>query len=126
MSPAPHLYIGIGTYVVTLTAMNGNCSHTFTDTVTIIVGMNDPVSNSGIAIHPNPANGMTSVQFSLDQSTAVLQVINEMGQVVTERIVSAQGNVYKEDLDLNGLAAGMYTVHLKSATQSLYARLIKL
>lgn len=83
------------------------------------VGVQEVVTNLGnaLSVYPNPAHGSATVQVQLPQSVrggAALRLVlvNAQGQVVGEQGAADGDNV----LDLSGIGAGLYYVHLASGT----------
>ncbi len=82
------------------------------------VGVQELVTNLGnsLAVFPNPAHGSTTAQVQLPQSmrgkALRLVLVNAQGQMALEQTATEGSN----SLDLSGLAAGLYFVHLANAT----------
>lgn len=89
------------------------------------VGQNSSISANNSSIYPNPAKNSVVVGLNLAASSKVqIQVMNTMGQVV--RTVSAQGQTGANavNVDLSGLATGMYMVNIKVDNASSTKKLI--
>ncbi|MBK8846297.1 MAG: T9SS type A sorting domain-containing protein [Bacteroidetes bacterium] len=61
-----------------------------------------------IIIKPNPASKIITVNFETGNSTAVLKVINTMGQTVFEKQLIGDDGIYEEQLDVSRFINGIY------------------
>lgn len=120
-----HAYAANGTYTVTLTAINGNCTDEVTFEVVIAVGIEELMGLEEIVLYPNPTNSNTSISFS-SQSTeeATITVINQLGQVVLSNTIEIENGKNKVELATAELANGMYTVTVQTAKGQLNRKLI--
>jgi hypothetical protein len=85
-------------------------------TVTITgVWISSIESDLNFDMFPNPSNGTVALQFSAESKDVYqLNIFDLSGKnVYSERLTSATGSVQKQ-LDLNGLAKGVYTLRLNS------------
>jgi PKD repeat protein len=95
-----HAYAANGSYTVTLTAINGNCSDVTTFTVNIAVGL-DELPGVALSLVPNPAT--TSFNVSLTgASLELVTVIDAFGRTVL--------NATQSEINLGQVANGMYQV----------------
>ena len=85
-------------------------------TPTVITGVaeNNVNSVNNSYIYPNPTNGNAVVSVYLANSSKVqLQVMNTIGQVVKTAAVQGQAGANTINIDLGGLASGIYLVNVK-------------
>ncbi|MBI4947296.1 MAG: PKD domain-containing protein [Bacteroidetes bacterium] len=110
MNPA-HSYTSTGTYTVTLSAFDGNCSDTINKTI-MVVNSNPLFANEHSPQYSSVAviyeSGEVFLLFSLDKKTQVnISVYNMIGEKI-----SSQSNLYVKDekikLNLPTLSAGIY------------------
>ena len=81
---------------------------------TVTIGMKENNTDVIYRIYPNPATDNLSIDYTLNNSSNVTYtIINNMGQVVTEKELGtlAAGN-HKENIDVSNLAAGIYMITL--------------
>ncbi len=64
-------------------------------------------------VYPNPTQGDITVSFPNAQENTSVEVLNMNGQVVTSSVVNGSQSV---ELGTTGLASGMYTVRVQTAT----------
>ncbi len=124
-----YTYSADGTDTVMLVVLNGSCPpDTFFQVITIFTsGINDIASINGITVLQNSSMDKATVLFNSDQPKAVLQVINSLGQVIFERNIFAKGNRdFKEEIDMSGLASGVYSIHIINSARDFSKKLIKL
>ncbi len=95
-----HAYAANGSYTVTLTATNGNCSDVTTFTVNIAVGL-DELPGVALSLVPNPATTSFNVALT-GASLELVTVIDAFGRTVL--------NSTEATINLNQVANGMYQV----------------
>jgi len=95
-----HAYAANGSYTVTLTATNGNCSDVTTFTVNIAVGL-DELPGVALSLVPNPATTVFNVVLT-GASLELVSVIDGFGRTVL--------NSTEATINLNQVANGMYQV----------------
>jgi hypothetical protein len=70
--------------------------------------------NGSIAIFPNPAKDVLTVQLHLPKGAISLQIIDAMGRMVKTVTLQSPGSTVSTAIDVNGLAAGQYYLHAGS------------
>jgi len=95
-----HAYAANGSYTVTLTATNGNCSDVTTFTVSIAVGL-DELPGVALSLVPNPATTSFNVALT-GASLELVTVIDAFGRTVL--------NSTEATINLNQVANGIYQV----------------
>ena len=86
------------------------------DTITGIKEINNKAGN--IAVYPNPTTGNITIE-SLQKST--IEIIDIQGQTILQQ-TAQQG---KTDIDISGLAKGVYILRLCSNDKTAVARIVK-
>jgi hypothetical protein len=85
-----------------------------------------PELSAGISVYPNPFNGSTSVQYSLDAmpvNGAYIEVKDISGRIISTQNISTQSGTIQLGQELSG---GIYFVQLVNGTTvSPAVRLIK-
>ncbi|HKR05230.1 MAG TPA: PKD domain-containing protein [Bacteroidia bacterium] len=120
-----HTYALAGTYTITLTVSNGMCSDTYTITITV-VSVNYILSNgSALQVYPNPASDIATVEFTYDESSAELSVMNSTGQYVINKTIYPSGNLFRSDLDMSALSPGIYVLQVKAKSETVFLQLVK-
>ncbi len=104
--PAP------GTYTLTLIVSNGTCS----DTVSKIIVVTDVVSNkislkNLLKIHPNPSNGIITLEVVVPIGKLNLEIYNLQGQLVMNQLWNTQNRV---SLNLQHLPKGLYIMKVEN------------
>ena len=82
-----------------------------------ITSVNDIVLDGSLRVFPNPAKDVVSVGFNLQTAADVqITVSNVLGQVVRDLgTASFVTGVNNQNIEVAGLASGMYTVSLRTA-----------
>jgi hypothetical protein len=76
-------------------------------------------------VYPNPASSETNVLIDLDNlsGTVAIQIYDAVGRVVGENVALREGR-FTQTFNLDGLAAGMYTVQVRMGNMVMTKRLI--
>ncbi len=122
-----HIYNSAGIYMVTLVVSNGTCTDSITKTINVntgIAGVNG--QNTAMHIYPNPAGNSTTVEFTSDEHSVQLTLVNVLGQTLySETLKPSTADNYRTDLDLSLLPAGVYEVVITTASYSAAKEVIK-
>jgi len=105
-----HVFNSPGTYDVTLTVANGNCTSTYNMTVVVNTSTGIEESGSKIVNFPNPTNGLIYFQNLNDQTDKQIFIYDYFGKLVKQQTVSR--GVNSITLDLTGFAGGLYDVRI--------------
>ncbi|MCH2020964.1 MAG: PKD domain-containing protein [Saprospiraceae bacterium] len=107
-----HTYTTTGNYLVTLSINNGACS--FSDSVSVLVGIEDLNNTLNLVISPNPATNETTLRFSKKLTENLyIEIIGLDGKVL-KRLSMSHGKIEKT-LDLRFLPPAMYLLRLTTA-----------
>ncbi|SFO44149.1 Por secretion system C-terminal sorting domain-containing protein, partial [Algoriphagus ornithinivorans] len=76
-------------------------------------------------VYPNPASSETNILIDLDylSGTVAIQIYDAIGRVVGENVAIREGR-FTQTFNLDGLAAGMYTVQVRMGNMVMTKRLI--
>jgi PKD repeat protein len=121
-----HTYTANGNYTVTLTVSNGNCSNTFTIPVVVLAISKQLSNGSELLVFPNPVSDITTVQFTYNEPSVVLDITNTLGQsVLSKTLYPISGNNFKTDLDMSVFSKGIYLMQIKTKTENVSMQLMK-
>jgi PKD repeat protein len=118
-----HVYEEDGSYQVTLTVTNDCGESTITRTVNTIFTSIDDEEEVNFSIFPNP----TSFELNLQASKTIrgnvqLEIVSTTGQLIrTQQIGGLTSNEITQ-VDINGLASGIYYLRLLSNKQQTVLR----
>lgn len=107
-----HSYNTSGTYQVVLVTQDGNCYDTIQQTIQI-----DEIDYT-FSLYPNPNNGSFVIKYSIDKNSE-FYLYNTLGQIVYEKQI-LPGINQKTELQLMGLASGVYEMKLSQTKNILY------
>ena len=81
--------------------------------------------NKTIAVYPNPANGMVTIELTALVQKMSIKIINVLGETIYEENINntVAGKISKQ-LDLSAYAKGLYTVSIESAGAKVFKKLI--
>lgn len=126
-------YIYGDTYLVTLTATNPCGSDVFTDSVTVqgptrpVASIEDVFTEGRISVFPNPTDRYVTIQVESQESLngiVSIQVMDAQGRIVIEGTEDANLLKTGRTIDFEGLAAGLYLMHLESEGQTFDQRIL--
>jgi hypothetical protein len=76
-------------------------------------------------IYPNPAHDLVNVVFAAESAANFqVQIIDAAGRVVAQESIAAVAGMNKMEVDVNGLASGMYTIMISSENSKLIEKLL--
>jgi large repetitive protein len=112
---------------ISLRALSGSMSNGFNTGV--LTGINSQLTNgnSQLKIYPNPSNGMVNIEWSVvsgQLSEVRISIINELGQMVYENKITQVNGINKQQLNLENLSSGIYTLRLQTNTGSTVKKLV--
>jgi PKD repeat protein len=120
-----HTYATNGTYTVTLTVINGNCTDTYT-VVIVVLSIDHILSNGSVLqVYPNPVTDIITIEFNYDAPSVQLTVTNSLGLSVMNTTIYSMGNVFRSEVDMAALTRGVYFLQVKTKTESVYLQLLK-
>ncbi len=85
---------------------------------TLVTGIEKQVQKPSVNIYPNPSNGNVNIE-GLEEG-AFVEISNAQGQIVYSQ--AADNNV--ENIDLSGIAKGVYLINIKIDSQNILEKLI--
>ena len=124
-SSPTHTYTQAGTYMVTLTVTNGNCTDQTTFTINVVnsVGLEENLL-SNINIYPNPANNQLRIEFDSNESgKGSISILDMSGKIVLINNLSVFGN-NSVNLNISSLANGLYLVRIKTENGQSLSKLV--
>lgn len=114
-----------GTYTVTVTDDNG-CTNTDEIVISKVwaTGLSELEDGTSFSMYPNPTQGAFTMEISgWEQSNLRLEIMTVSGQVVEQSYTENLPAQYRKELDLSGLAKGLYIVKLTSDRGTMVQRL---
>jgi hypothetical protein len=112
----------VGTYYVSIEDAIG-CSF---DTSFTVSGIDEFGDDIAIRVWPNPTSGILNISaIGLSGNGTQIQVINSLGQVITEQSFGSWSSNTIAKFDLNELASGLYQIRFVSNEKSTIYSFIK-
>jgi hypothetical protein len=115
--------LATGTYSVTVTDQN-SCTKTFD---AVITGINErSAEEATFNMLPNPATNKVTIEYTADKAVpATVRLVSINGQeVYSENFAQAKGKNI-QNIDISGLAKGVYFLQLRSENANISKKLIK-
>ncbi len=102
-----------GSYSV-IVSQNG-CTDTSSCYLIVGVGISQINSASNFSIYPNPTNGLLNIKVNgLSNEKYKIILTNTLGQILNEIEFKATNNSIETQMDMNGLASGIYFLAVTS------------
>lgn len=122
-----HPYITPGTYNITLTAINYNCTTSTSQSIIVVefgVGIDESAVENGLVVYPNPNTGQFVAELELDQpSNIYIELNNVLGQRVYQTEIEGQKH-WKHSFDLSSYVKGIYTLKIATSNGVAQRRII--
>ncbi|HLP49286.1 MAG TPA: PKD domain-containing protein [Chitinophagales bacterium] len=122
-----HTYTANGTYTVTLTATNGNCTDVSTGTVTITsVGVEEVVKAiDAIRLYPNPNNGKATLEVSTSTNAdVVISVMDVTGRTLSAINTELVNGTNLVSINTEEFAGGIYFVSVRNGMENNVVRMV--
>jgi len=117
-------YLANGTYTVYLTVSNACGSVTDSATVLVNIGIDENPLAQSLNVYPNPAKDRVRINFTEVGSADVeIYLRDAQGRDVLHRSDRLDGGQYTGDLNLSGLASGVYMIEIHSGGLRAHRRL---
>ena len=116
------IFVETGLYILMVTDANG-CTNVRKEV--IVATENRPPLLSNASVYPNPTHGQVWIEAKLMKPQPItLRVLQAQGQVVRQVRLGRQSSLH-EQIDLSGLAAGVYTLQFLGESGFLYGVLVQ-
>jgi hypothetical protein len=113
-----------GNYIIaTATDALGNTSEF--SAPRIVSAINESTGNLPFSLYPVPAKDKVTLQFSPQSETMMIHVMNMMGATVITKTVSPEAGSISFDMNVSGLASGMYMLQFISGNRSGVRKFVK-
>lgn len=121
--------VGPGSYVIVYTYTGPNsCTNQAQDTLMVktCVGIEEYGNNATLDIYPNPTSGAFTIAINSNSDLkANLRLTTVDGRVVYQGEVTATAGLYEKQVDISGLAAGIYYLSMQSDGAAKTYKVIK-
>jgi hypothetical protein len=118
--------VGLGLYSIWVYVTNNGCVNMDTAYITFVecpIGVNDPGNAPAFRIYPNPASRILLVEPLITiPETYSVEVLNPAGMV----LIAQPGNIGKVQIELNGIAGGVYLLKISLSGREYYYRFIRI
>ncbi|MFM1875369.1 MAG: hypothetical protein RL266_1106 [Bacteroidota bacterium] len=122
-----HVYTEPGTYTITLTAINYNCTTTTSQSIIVVefgVGIGEVLSEDGFTVYPNPNTGLFTAELHLTEASDLqIELNNVLGQRVYRNELE-QRSYWKQEFDMSSYVKGVYLLRIATDKGALQRRII--
>jgi len=115
---------GSGEYFVRVSA-GDDCSTSSNTRVVTITGIEDEHSEIGLRVYPNPSSNIVFVEFYSKVQKAKLDIITAAGNIVLKESLQGQNGIFKTEIDISHINAGLYILRVHEGSKMRYRRLVK-
>ncbi|MCD4698800.1 MAG: T9SS type A sorting domain-containing protein, partial [Bacteroidales bacterium] len=107
---------GVGDHIITYTYVDNNGCENFAETSIYVgecLGINEIVDGMHIEIFPNPSKGKFTIKVnSINNETANLKIINNLGVTVYSENNINLDNTFKTEINLGDYSEGLYFINI--------------
>jgi hypothetical protein len=114
-----------GTYDVDITDYHG-CTTTASVTIDSNVGIEDLASAgiNSLKVYPNPSKGLFTVDVELAKLDDVAITIYDVSGRIAHRMTKSKVSVFAEQINLQNVTAGIYTLKIETSQGAGYQRIV--
>lgn len=122
-----HPYTNPGTYTITLTAINYNCTTSTSQPITVVefgVGVEEITHEPRLSVFPNPNSGLFIADLQLSEASAIhVELNNIQGQRVYKASFNKQKH-WRNEFDLTSYVKGVYVLSISTNKGTVRKRII--
>src|SRR5204862_7791108 len=96
-------------------------------TVNITCKSGASLTTETISVYPNPSSGIFNLQFQSENETAssaTVEIRNELGQMVFQKNYLLTNGTLLQQMQLDGLRTGMYSVVVRAGAQVVTQKIL--
>ncbi len=106
-----------------MATLSGSFSNGFNTAILGVQSLSNSLSN--IKIYPNPGSGLFNLSYSLSNAGNIsISIIDELGQVVYTNAEHRSAGQTNEQINLENLSAGIYSLRLQTSSGIMVKKLV--
>ncbi len=115
------IYTKRGTYIDTLTSING-CDSIVTTKIKVSSSLEELSNNKGITVYPNPATDKIHINLQPYANKYVIRLIDRAGEEI--KTIEVAGNQAKIIIDVKDLPKGIYILQVKNISDIFETKIV--
>jgi len=109
------LYLGNGSYTITLVVTNACGSDTMTYNTNVNIGIIENALTNSLNVYPNPASYLVNISFNaISGGDATIRLLDVQGREIIRNNANAAAGKFMHKIDVTGLASGIYMIEVQS------------
>lgn len=109
------IYLGNGSYTITLIVTNACGSDTMTYNTNVNIGITENELTNSLNVYPNPANYLLNISFNaISSGDASIRLLDVQGREIIRDHANAAAGKFMHEIDVTGLASGIYMIEVQS------------
>jgi hypothetical protein len=92
--------------------------------VKICAGISENITETGISVYPNPAEGVINMIITNGENQIDLQIIDIRGQIVYKELLDNIPHEFTHKVDVSALSRGVYFVEMVNSKRFMIKKII--
>jgi hypothetical protein len=109
------IFLGNGSYTITLIVTNACGSDTMTFNTNVNIGIGENALANSLNVYPNPASYQVNISFNaISSGDATIRLLDVQGREIIRDNANAAAGKFMHEIDVTGLASGIYMIEIQS------------
>ena len=109
------IFLGNGSYTISLIVTNSCGSDTMTYNTNVNIGISENALANSLNVYPNPAIYQVNISFNaINSGDATIRLLDIQGREIIRDNANAAAGKFMHEIDVTGLASGIYMIEIQS------------
>jgi hypothetical protein len=109
------IFLGNGNYTITLIVTNACGADTMVYNTNVNIGMSQNALSNSLNVYPNPASYQVNISFNaISSGDATIRLLDVQGREIIRDVANAAAGKFMHEIDVTGLATGIYMIEIQS------------